>query len=50
MEGLSYWESTVVGQKYRDKTTLGSQFVKKTIETVVAKGVKFTVTVVNNSF
>ena len=24
MEGLSYWESTVVGQKYRDKTTLGS--------------------------
>ena len=29
MEGLSYWESTVVGQKYRDKTTLGSYSLSK---------------------
>ena len=50
MQGLRYWESTVVGQKYRDKTTLGTQVVKKTIEKVVAEGVKFTVTFVSNSF
>ena len=50
MQGLRYWESTVVVQKYQDKTTLGSQFVKKTIEVVVAEGVKFTVTFVSNSF